>query len=164
MTIVRKVLRSDALFVESLLRDTWPTSERVSRTVLREIEDMFSTAEFRPTFFVAEDHGVVVGCGAWNWSWINYGMYEMCWCCVRPDYRGRGIGRMLVQRRLDDIREISSQQGEDGYAVFLSTPHREMYERYGFRSILQPSGCSALDGDDSHLMMLHSSPAAAVQP
>lgn len=153
MATIRKMQKSDVLHVERLLRDTWPDSERVQRTILRELEDQFSSAEYRPTFFIAEDHGCVVGCGAWNWSWVNYGMYELCWGCVREDYRGRGLGRMLVERRLNDIRSSSNDEHETSCIVMLSTHRPEIYCRYGFQPVMTLPADSTLEGD-SKLMVL----------
>lgn len=152
MTIIQKMQRSNVPHVEKLLRGTWPDSERVARTVLRELEDMFSNAEYRPTFFVAEDHDRIVGCGAWNWSWLNYGMYEICWGCVLENYRGRGIGRALVEARLEDIQLTSSAEGEKTFTVLTSTHLPLLYEKYGFRSIeITPSEVTL--ENVSHLMV-----------
>lgn len=151
--MIRKMTRYDILFVEQLLCDTWPDNTRVKRTVLRELEDMFSSAEYRPTFFVAEDHGRIIGCGAWNWSWLNYGMFEICWGCVREDYRGRGLGRALVEARLADILQASRSEGETCHQVMVSTHLTEMYEHYGFRTVVAVRDASTLEAGSSIMIL-----------
>jgi GNAT superfamily N-acetyltransferase len=152
--LIRKMLPQDVSDVETLLKSIWPDSSRVRRTVRLELLDMFSDAAYRPTFFVAVTcSGEIVGCGAWNWSWLNYGMYELCWGCLYPAYRGQGLGRKLVEARLADIAEQARNEGETTFQVFTSTHRPEIYKRYGFKTILvTPDGTSI--EDKSHLMIL----------
>lgn len=152
MTIVRKMHIADVSEVERLLVSTWPNHPRVARSCRRELEDMFSTAEFRPTFFVAEDSGVIVGCGAWNWSSLNCGTYEISWAAVKAEHRGCGIGRQLVQARLDDIRDTALSQGESIYLVLVSTHLTRMYERYGFHRA-RVRFDAGLDREPAYLMV-----------
>lgn len=151
MIVIRKAEPADVPAIVRLLIGTWPSSDRVRGSCSNEVRDTFSGAAFRPTFFVAQTGGQVVGCGAWNWSWLNYGFYEMCWGVVADGWRGLGIGRRIVEARMADIAEAAAKEGEDHHTIMLSTHLRSMYERYGFRSILESPG--TLNDGSTHLMM-----------
>ncbi len=148
---IRKLVRADVSAVIALVLLNWPNDERIARSLPMELADMFSNATYRPTFFVAEDDGKIVGFGGWNWAWHNYDIYELFWGNVAFGYQGRGIGRQLVEARLDDILEVTAAelQAKQSY-VTVSTHHREMYERYGFAVI---ATMDLWQDPKTHLMM-----------
>ena len=103
------------------------------------LPDFFSEAERAPfaaflealpgPYLVLEDEaGSVVGCG-------GYAIEEdgrtaaLCWGMVMRSLHGSGLGRLLVEERLDRIR-----QEERATAAILNTSQhtRAFYERFGF--------------------------------
>lgn len=131
--IIRKMLPGDISQVVLLMRKNFPTLPRVhSLEVKTELDDMFSNATYRPTFFVAEREGQILGLGGWNWSWCQYDHFELLWGQVVDTLRGQGIGRLLVQARLDDI--LDTCEGSVA-TILLSTHHKQLYEHFGFTSL-----------------------------
>ncbi|MBF6248462.1 GNAT family N-acetyltransferase, partial [Nocardia elegans] len=55
-------------------------------------------------FWVAELDGRVVGCGALHVLWADLG--EVRTVAVHPDVKGRGVGRLIVQRLIEVAREL----------------------------------------------------------
>lgn len=148
---IRKLAAADVQAVIALALSNWPDDERIARSLPLELADMFSNATYRPTFFVAEIDGEIVGFGGWNWAWHNYDIYEIFWGNVAKGYQGRGIGRQLVEARLEDIAKVAASEplARQSY-VTVSTDHREMYERYGFSVIAM---MDLWQDPETHLMM-----------
>ena len=93
--------------------------------------------------FLAEVDGRLAGCGALHK--LDGDICEMKRLYVRPEFRGRGIGRVLADKILAEARSI-------GYArIRLDTvaPRMkeavEMYRRLGFREIA-PDCANPLEG------------------
>lgn len=141
--IIRRATPADAAAVIKLLREEWDDDDgHIERSLPLEFADMFSNATYRPTFFVAEVEGKIVGSSFWNWAWANYDTFEFGWMCVHGSYRRRGIGEALHRVRLDDIAPL--QRPGHGQIVLLSTDLVERYKRFGFTVL----------SDDPNLMML----------
>lgn len=53
---------------------------------------------------VAELDGAIVGfhCGVWNYPESNPHQCRMYWLYMKPDLRGKGLARRLIQRSLDE--------------------------------------------------------------
>lgn len=134
--IIRKMTKFDIPAVISIATTNWPNDKRIKHSVPLELNDMFSSANYRPTFFVAEDANLIVGMGAWNWAWHNYDIYEILWGNVLKEYQGQGIGRALVEARLADIKIVSEGEKERRQSyVTVSTHLYKIYEKFGFKSI-----------------------------
>ena len=58
---------------------------------------------------------------------IDYDVAEFVWCNVLADFRGRGIGRLLTDYRLADIRAAGFK------AVICGTMVPNIYMAYGFK-------------------------------
>ena len=137
MTYVRKMIDRDVPAARRLTLENFPgLSAEQAASLPLELSDMFSNAAYRPTFFVAKDGSELVGLAGWNWAWLNYGVYELCWGQVRASHRGRGLGRLLVEARLDDISATETDSARAPY-VIVSTHLDAMYARYGFRTIAE---------------------------
>ncbi|WP_397606722.1 GNAT family N-acetyltransferase [Silanimonas sp.] len=86
----------------------------------------------RGRLFLAMDEGVPLGCVALRA--IDTRRAEMKRLFVRPEGRGRGVGRALIARVLDEARAI-------GYLEVVldtlpsMTEAQELYARFGFRDI-----------------------------
>ena len=73
--------------------------------------------------------GRVVGFAGWSQSNIDYDIATFVWCNVLEDFRGRGIGRLLTDYRLADIRAAGFK------AVVCGTMVPQIYMAYGFKSL-----------------------------
>ncbi|HID56071.1 TPA: N-acetyltransferase [Candidatus Poribacteria bacterium] len=78
-------------------------------------------------FFVCEIEGEIVGCCALQPSWID--LAEIRSLAVDERYRGKGVGRKLVEVCLDDARLLGVRR------VFALTNSPEFFERLGFERI-----------------------------
>jgi GNAT superfamily N-acetyltransferase len=132
--IIRRMIEADIPQVLLLLQNEWDCEE-THTSLPQELRDMFSTASFRPTYFVAEHEDRIVACAGWNWGWFNYDNFEFFWMCVDEPYRGRGLGKSLVDARISDVMQYK-KEGRPLY-IWISTPLRERYEKFGFRVILE---------------------------
>ena len=79
------------------------------------------------TFWIAKDGEKVVGCAALQFFWGD--LAEVRSLAVNEDYHGKGIGKMLVQKCLDDARFYGVGK------VFALTYVTEFFKKLGFKSI-----------------------------
>jgi amino-acid N-acetyltransferase len=75
-------------------------------------------------YFVYEEGGVVVGAGALHVCWED--LAEIRSICVGDSFRGRGVGRSLVEACLDEARRFNINR------VFLLTYQDEFFKKLGF--------------------------------
>lgn len=78
-------------------------------------------------FWVAEDAGEVVGCGALHVLWADLG--EVRTVAVDPKVKGRGIGHAIVDQLLKVARELQLQR------LFVLTFETDFFARHGFTEI-----------------------------
>ncbi len=94
-----------------------------------DFSDMFSPAAWRPFFYVAEVSDHVVGMVGFATSYLNYGVYSLCWLGVHKAFRGRGYGKALFEAALSALRPIADQ-------AMLTTDIPAFYEKHwGFRVV-----------------------------
>jgi amino-acid N-acetyltransferase len=75
-------------------------------------------------FFVADDHGRIVGCAALEV--YSEKLAELRSLVVSPEYRGRGIGKRLVEAILDEARH------EQILEVMAITASEDFFRSCGF--------------------------------
>ena len=78
-------------------------------------------------FYVAEVDGVIVGCGALHVLWED--LAEVRTLAVDLEYRGRGIGDLLLRRLLQQARHLGVAR------VFCLTFEVDFFSRHGFAEI-----------------------------
>jgi amino-acid N-acetyltransferase len=78
-------------------------------------------------FWVAEQDGTVVGCGALHVLWED--LAEIRTVAVSPTVRGRGVGHTVVDALLGVARELGLAR------VFVLTFETEFFARHGFVKI-----------------------------
>jgi GNAT superfamily N-acetyltransferase len=59
---------------------------------------------------------------------------EIKWVYVRPSARGRGVGRALLERLLDDARQLSFDVVRLQSAAFMAEAHA-LYRSFGFADV-----------------------------
>ncbi len=106
-----------------LTRRMWPDSPRVQRHIKHELTDP------RAIYITAHIDDVLVGYAGYQDTMLNYDIYEFIWCNVDPAYQGQGIGRKLVENRIDLIKL------SHGRVILLTTTSPHIYTRYGFKSL-----------------------------
>ena len=82
-----------------------------------------------PYLVVEDDAGVVVGCGGYAVN-PGTGVADLCWGMVASDRHGTGLGRLLLDARLERARAGAV----DEIALHTSQHTRGFYERRGFRT------------------------------
>ncbi len=78
-------------------------------------------------FTVAEEDGEILACAAVHVTWDD--LAELKSVAVSPNAQGRGLGKQIVNRCLDEARELGLGR------VFALTYKPEFFERHGFRVI-----------------------------
>ena len=78
-------------------------------------------------FWVAEQDGTVVGCGALHVLWED--LAEIRTLAVHPDVIGRGVGHALVGRLIEHGQSLGLRR------LFVLTFEERFFARYGFRTI-----------------------------
>jgi putative acetyltransferase len=133
------------------------------RSVFRELKiDRPGTVYFDPTtddlftlfsipgseYWIAEDEGRIIGgCGVYPTPGLPDGCAELVKFYLLAPYRGKGIGRMLMEKTFESAKELGFRQlyleslPELGRAISL-------YERAGFKMISGPLGNSGHFGCD----------------
>jgi GNAT superfamily N-acetyltransferase len=81
-----------------------------------------------PYFVLADEAGDVVACGGYAIS-TGTATADLCWGMVTRDRQGTGLGRLLVEIRLERIGADSSATDA---ALKTSQHTRAFYERLGF--------------------------------
>lgn len=78
-------------------------------------------------FWVAEQDGDIIGCGALHVLWADLG--EVRTVAVDPRVKGKGVGHLVVDRLLVVARELQLQR------LFVLTFETEFFGRHGFSEI-----------------------------
>lgn len=78
-------------------------------------------------FWVAEQDGVLVGCGALHVLWADLG--EVRTVAVHPDIKGTGAGRLIVDQLVSVARELELKR------LFVLTFEVDFFGRHGFVEI-----------------------------
>jgi amino-acid N-acetyltransferase len=116
---VRRARTSDVVGVKALV-------DRYAGRVLL-AKDLITLYEDVQEFWVAEEDGGVVGCGALHVLWRD--LAEIRTLAVDPDLCGRGIGHRLVHILLGTARELGVAR------VFVLTFEKSFFARHGFVEI-----------------------------
>ena len=81
-------------------------------------------------FFVAVDGDHVVGCGALHVLWED--LAEVRTLAVAPSVQGRGIGGALLQRLIENARDLGVRR------LFCLTFEVDFFARHGFAPVQRP--------------------------
>ena len=108
---------------EMIAKANWPGDKRVAENIHEELTNP------NIHYCVALARGRVVGFAGWAKSHIDYDVAEFVWCNVLEDFRGRGIGRLLTDFRIADLRAAGFR------TVICGTMVPLIYVAYGFKSL-----------------------------
>jgi len=82
-------------------------------------------------FYVVEEDGLVVGCGAVHVLW--YDLAEIRSVAVREDYQRRGYGRQLVEALIGDAKQLGVH--EVFMLILPDGPMAKLGRKFGFREV-----------------------------
>jgi amino-acid N-acetyltransferase len=119
-TTLRKAKMADAPAIQRLITIFAARDEMLHRS-LGEIYESIRN------FFVVEDGGVIVACGALQISWGN--LAEIKSLAVAEEHQGRGYGKRIVLACLDEGRALGLAR------LFALTYKPAFFEKLGFRVV-----------------------------
>jgi amino-acid N-acetyltransferase len=117
--VARRARTGDVVGIKSLV------DKYAGRVLLA--KDLITLYEDVQEFWVVEQDGQVIGCGALHVLWQD--LAEIRTIAVDPALAGQGIGHLLVEALLRTAREI------DVSRVFVLTFERSFFSRHGFVEI-----------------------------
>jgi amino-acid N-acetyltransferase len=118
---IRRARTGDVPAIKALV-DIYAGSGR--RLLAKELVTLYEDVQ---DFHVAESDGTVVGCGALHVLWADLG--EIRTLAVHPEYRARGIGRLVLDRLIATARELGLSR------LFALTFHTGFFAQAGFAEI-----------------------------
>ncbi len=117
--MIRKARIEDVKIIHSLLMNR---DEHDGLVLPRSFSQLYS--HLRDFFVVVGDDGCVVGCCALNIIWEN--LAEIRSLVVVPEYRGRKLGRKLVEAALSEAVTLGI------YSVYTLTEQADFFAHLGF--------------------------------
>jgi len=117
--VVRRARTSDVPGIKRLV-DTYAGKILLEKNLVTLYESV-------QDFWVAEEGGDVVGCGALHVLWSDLG--EVRTVAVDPAVRGNGIGHAIVERLIEVARDLDLQR------VFVLTFETDFFAGHGFTEI-----------------------------
>jgi amino-acid N-acetyltransferase len=93
----------------------------------RKMADLYNLV--RDFFVYRQDQGRIRGLAALHIFWEDLG--EICSLGVLPDLRKQGIGSLLVEKCLEEARDLGLKR----VFVLTSTQNASFFERFGFKEV-----------------------------
>lgn len=117
---IRSARTSDIKSIRRII-DTYSLQRRLlSKETVMLYEDV-------QEFFVAEDKGEVIGCGALHVLWEDLG--EVRTVAVNEEYRGQKIGHEIMNAIIERAKELGLKR------LFCLTFETEFFGKHGFKEI-----------------------------
>ena len=117
---IRSARTSDIKAIRKII-DTYSLQRRLlSKETVMLYEDV-------QEFFVAEDKGEVIGCGALHGLWEDLG--EVRTVAVNEEYRGQKIGHEIMNAIIERAKELGLKR------LFCLTFETEFFGKHGFKEI-----------------------------
>jgi len=103
--------------------------------------------------YLAQCDGRIVGSAALIYE--HHGVYELAKMAVAPDYRGKGISKLLIEKCIKKANELKAQK------ISLFSNHQlkvalALYENYGFRHVPVENSPFATADVKMELILFHS--------
>ncbi len=118
--MIRKARITDAKDIQNLINQYAAQNLMLPRS-LNEIYDNIRD------FYVAENDGKIVGCGALHVSWED--LAEVKSLAVDEAYQKKGIGRKIVEKCLKEAKDLGIKR------VFALTLVPDFFKKIGFNNI-----------------------------
>jgi amino-acid N-acetyltransferase len=114
---VRRARTSDVRTIRQFIDDYADQRILLAKPLVKLYEDV-------QEFWVAEEDGALIGCGALHVMWED--LAEVRTLAVVPQLRGTGAGHLLLERLIETARELGVRR------VFCLTFEVEFFARHGF--------------------------------
>lgn len=144
MKYIRPLEKSDieeciAMAIESFGESEYPSDQYDT------IEEEFSMGLkdehwSRPNYFVCLFNNQIIGMIGYSQSWSDWDTFEFFWLSVRKEYKGMGIGRMLVEHIEQEC--IKKSIFKDDITIILSCTKKiiKFYKKNRYKVILKKAG------------------------
>ncbi len=120
MLVIRPARTSDVKAIRELV-DSYAAPGKM---LTKETVTLFESVQ---EFTVAEEEGVIVGCGALHILWED--LAEVRTVAVKQGRHKEGIGHKILERIIERAREVGVQR------IFCLTFQTEFFGRHGFEEI-----------------------------
>ena len=117
---IRKAKISDAAPIQKIIQQYAKQDMMLMRSLMQIYENIRD-------YFVAVSGKMVVGCCALHICWKD--LAEVKALAVKPKFKGRGVGRRLVEANLHEAAHIKIKK------VFCLTYIPNFFRKFGFRKI-----------------------------
>ena len=133
--IIRRYEQADAKAVSDLIRTTVAISnskdyppEVVDELIEMETPEHVAERASWTHFYVAEDEGTVIGCGAIGPFWGKEDESSLYTIFVLPEYQGKGVGRKMIETLEGDEFFLRAKRIE----IPASVTGAPFYEKMGY--------------------------------
>jgi len=131
MLKIRKAVKGDIKQIFEIMKSNNP--KYPLKQVKNEIKEMFSKSLIKPTYFVVEEKGKLIGCGGFSRSWADYTIFNLFWINISKEHQGKGIGTKLIKEIIKTIKNIKEKPSAK--MITLSTNNQKFYKRFGFKKL-----------------------------
>jgi GNAT superfamily N-acetyltransferase len=90
------------------------------------METTFEPATSVPHYLIATIGDEIVGFAGFRDSWFMTGAHELIWINVKRGFQGKGIGRLLTQKREEIIKWMG------GTIIVLMTKEIQFFQKMGY--------------------------------
>ena len=135
--MIRKLKKEDIETVSNICKVSGATYDAES-----EIKLMFECLRKNLEYYVYEEDNIIKGVGGLEGCLFDDEVFCLLTCYILPEYQSKGIGKKLVEFRLNRIKELG------GTTILASTQKRWHLERFGFTT-------NKYEGSDWYLMQLN---------
>ena len=127
----RKATKRDVSQMVEIIRLNNP---KYSGNSSKEINEMFSTSLFKPTFIVAEENKRILAFNGYVSSWVDNNVYNLFWVNTHPNHIGNGIQTKLIKEIIKEIKKIKNPKAK---IIMISTKIPSFFKKFGFKKIGQ---------------------------
>ncbi len=118
--MLRKAKVGDAKYIYELINEY----AKENLLLPRSLSSIYETIR---DFWVWEEEGKVVGCGALHVVWED--LAEIKSLAIHREFRGKGIGGKIIEVCIKEAKSLGIKR------IFALTYIKEYFERYGFEEI-----------------------------
>ena len=120
MTVIRSAKTADVKAIRELV-DSYAAPGQM---LAKETVTLYESVQ---EFIVAEEDGVIIGCGALHVLWED--LAEVRSVAITENLRGNGIGNQILERIIDRAHELGLSR------IFCLTFETKFFGRHGFEEI-----------------------------